>query len=96
MLTLINKNDIINLSNEREVANRLMNKNEELVLKMNLLGGMDAYIRHVVGDEDLIDEWNMYGVPDEASEDDLKACASINFAEICAKFGQLVNMAEVG
>lgn len=73
-----------------------MNTLEELILKMNLLGGMDTYIRHVVGDEDLIDEWNMYGVPDEASEDDLKACASINFAEICAKFGQLINMAEVG
>lgn len=69
-----------------------MNKNEELVLKMNLLGGMDAYIRHVIGDEDLIDEWNMYGVPDEASEDDLRACASINFAEICAKFGQLIKL----
>lgn len=69
-----------------------MNKNEELVLKMNLLGGMDTYIRHVIGDEDLIDEWNMYGVPDEASEDDLRACASINFADICAKFGQLIKL----
>lgn len=73
-----------------------MSRNEELVLKMNMLGGMDTYMREVIGDEDLIDEWNMYGVPDEASEDDLKACASINFAEICAKFGQLINMAEVG
>lgn len=79
---------------EREV-NKEMNKNEELVLKMNLLGGMDTYIRKVVGDEDLIDEWNMYGVPDEASEEDLETCAYVGFAEICAKFGQLVNMVEV-
>lgn len=65
---------------------------EEKVLKMNILGGMDSYVRNVVGDEDLIDEWNMYGVPDEASEDDLRACVSINFADICAKFGQLVKL----
>ena len=72
-----------------------MSKNEELILKMNMLGGMDTYMREVIGDEDLIDEWNMYGVPDEADEDDLRACAEISFAEICAKFGQLIYLASV-
>jgi hypothetical protein len=68
--------------------------NEEIILKMNLLGGMNTYIREVIGDEDLIDEWDMYGVPNEASEDDLQICAYVAFAEICAKFGQLVCLAE--
>ena len=72
-----------------------MSKNEELVLKMNILGGMNTYIREVIGDEDLIDEWNMYGVPDEASEEDLETCAYVGFAEICAKFGQLIYLASV-
>jgi len=73
-----------------------MSKNEELVLKMNILGGMNTYIREVVGDEDLIDEWNMYGVPDEASEDDLEFIATREeeWKRICVKFGQLVHFAD--
>ena len=69
---------------------------EEKILKMNILGGMDTYIREVIGDEDLIDEWNMYGVPGEATEDDLASIAT-NEAEwrrICVKFGQIVHFAD--
>lgn len=69
---------------------------EEKVLKMNILGGMDSYVRNVVGDEDLIDEWNMYGVPDEASEDDLAFIATneTEWKRICVKFGQIVHFAD--
>lgn len=62
------------------------------ILAMNLLGGMHDFILNEVGDEEATDTWLTYGVPDEATEEDLEEIARdlSNFKEICSLFGNLV------
>lgn len=69
-----------------------MTKNEIQVLRANLLGGMDAYMRAVIDDEEYIMSWLAYGVPDEASEEDLMEIAGDEeeFNRISAYFGSLI------
>ena len=66
--------------------------NDVILLKMNLLGGMDTYVREVIGDDDITDVWNMYGVPDECDEDTLREIAEDDskFTRICILMGKLV------
>lgn len=45
-----------------------MTKNELKILRMNIMGGMNAYV-HELGDEDLLDYWYWYGLPDEVTEE---------------------------
>ena len=63
-----------------------MTDNEIRVLKANILGGMDTYIREVVGDDDVTEWWNIWGVPDEATETDLMNCAEYYFEDIVTNF----------
>ena len=42
--------------------------NEIKQLRMNIMGGMNAYVLDL-GDEDLIDYWFTYGLPDEVTEE---------------------------
>ena len=69
-----------------------MTKNEIQVLRANLLGGMDAYVREVVDDEDYFMEWLMLGVPDGANEEELMEIAGDEeeFNRISAYFGSLI------
>ena len=46
--------------------------NEDLILRMNILGGMNSFVL-ALGDEDILEGWITYGVQDEATEDDLRA-----------------------
>jgi hypothetical protein len=48
---------------------------DKTLIRMNLLGGMNDYIINVIGDETLTESWLIDGVPDEATEDDLKEIA---------------------
>ena len=48
-----------------------MSKNELYVLRANLLGGMDAYVREHLDDEEYFMEWLEMGVPDDADENTL-------------------------
>lgn len=70
-----------------------MSKNEIQVLRANLLGGMDAYIRAIVDDEEYLMSWLAYGVPDEASEEDLMEIAEDEdeFCRIAKVFGNILN-----
>ena len=70
-----------------------MTKNEIQVLRANLLGGMDTYIREVVVDEEYLMSWLAYGVPDEASEEDLMEIAEDEeeFNRIAEVFGSIIN-----
>ncbi len=52
-----------------------MNKNEIQVLRANLLGGMDAYVREHLDDENYLMEWLELGVPDGADEEELMEIA---------------------
>ena len=70
-----------------------MTKNEIQVLRANLLGGMDAYVREVVDDEDYFIEWLEMGVPDDADEDTLMEIAGDEeeFNRIAKGFGNIIN-----
>ena len=50
--------------------------NEIKQLRMNLMGGMNAYVLKTVEDEDILDYWWTYGLPDEVTEEML-----IDYAE---------------
>jgi len=63
-----------------------MSENEIRVLKANIIGGMDTYIREVIGDDEITEWWNTYGVPDEATEEDLMECAKFCFEDIVTTF----------
>ena len=42
---------------------------ESLMLKANILGGMNSYIVNEIGDDDIYDKW-IQVVPDECSENE--------------------------
>lgn len=71
-----------------------MTKNELYVLRANLLGGMDAYVREVVDDEDYLMEWLALGVSDDADEDTLMEIAEDeeDFNRIVTEFATLLNI----
>ena len=67
-----------------------MTKNEMIVLKMNMLGGMNEYIKNL-SDEDAYMRWINF-VPDECDEDDLLFIATDEelWTDTCKLFGRLV------
>jgi hypothetical protein len=70
-----------------------MSKNELYVLRANLLGGMDAYVREVIDDEDWLMAWLELGVPDGANEAELMEIAEdeADFNRICRVFADIIN-----
>lgn len=64
-----------------------------LILKANILGGMNEYI-HEVGDEDILDDWYAYGVPDGCDEDMLMEIAEDDksFTDISKEFTALLKV----
>lgn len=62
-----------------------------LVLRMNILGGMNAFISDL-GDEDILETWVTFGVCDCATEEDLKEIAEDDecFADVCMCFANIV------
>lgn len=74
-----------------------MIKNEIQVLRANLLGGMDAYVRERLDDEDYLMMWLELGVPDGADEEELMEIAGDeeDFNRITRIFSDLIiNFAE--
>lgn len=69
-----------------------MTKNEIQVLRANLLGGMDAYVREHLDDEDYLMEWLEMGVPDGADEEELMEIAEDEkeFNRITRVFSDLI------
>lgn len=65
---------------------------DNLILKMNILGGMDSYIREVIGNDDITDRWLEYGLPDECDEDTLREIAEDedSFINICNYWNNLI------
>ena len=66
--------------------------NENLVLKMNLLGGMNQYVIDLGDEEAWL--WWIELVPDEATEDDLEFIANDRelWTDVCRLFGKIVRM----
>lgn len=69
-----------------------MKNDEMIILRANILGGMDAYIRDVIGDDDITEKWDAYGVPDGAEEEEIMEIAEdeSEWARICQFFGGLL------
>lgn len=68
------------------------NSKEALILRANLLGGMDSYMKEL-GDEEIWMEWITYGIPDECDEETLMAIAEDEpeFVRITKIFHTLIN-----
>jgi len=63
---------------------------EELIqLRMNMLGGMNAYVLEQIGDENIINYWQQEAVPDCADENDLMDIAEDDelWTHVCFVFG---------
>jgi len=74
-----------------------MTKNEIQVLRANLLGGMDAYVREHLDDENYLMAWLELGIPDGADEEELMEIAEdeADFNRICGVFADIIsNFAE--
>jgi len=67
-----------------------MSENEIRVLKANILGGMNTYVRDVVGDDNATDIWNQYGVADGATEEEIMEEAENGFKNIVQIFAYLL------
>lgn len=69
-----------------------MTKSEFLTLRANLLGGMNDYIRNVIGDDIITEYWNIHGVEDGVDEDILLEYAEDDetFTRICYVFGNII------
>lgn len=67
-----------------------MTSNELEVLRMNLVGGMNEYVK-CMNDENAYMTWVML-VPDEATEEDLQGIAEDDeqFNDVCILFGKLI------
>lgn len=67
------------------------NSNEVKMLRANLLGGMDSYIKEL-GDEEIWMDWITEGVPDECDEKALMEIANdeSEFLRITRAFCNLV------
>lgn len=63
-----------------------------VVLRANILGGMNSYILECIGDENIHMTWLTGGIPDGADEDELMEIAEdkAEFERIAYLFGNLV------
>ena len=70
---------------------------DKTILRMNMLGGMNAYVLDYVADENLIDMWLMCGVPDGATEDDIKEMAEDDnlWVDAVNTFKRIINESDI-
>ena len=63
---------------------------KNIVLRMNILGGMNELVAEL-RDEEVLENWITFGVPDAATEDELKEIAEDDdcFIDICKYFIKL-------
>ena len=71
-----------------------MTEKEVITLRANILGGMNEYMRHGCTDEEQLELWDAYGVPDECDEDLLMEIAEneTEFTEIFCLFYSIMKM----
>ena len=68
--------------------------NEIKQLRMNLMGGMNAYVLETIDDEDILDYWWTYGLPDEVTEEMLADYAEDNnlWLDVVHAFAKVLRM----
>ena len=66
---------------------------KEVSARLDLLTGMNIYIRDILGDDDLIDIWNQEGIPDECDINMMIEIAESknSFDNIVAVFNHIIN-----
>ena len=64
---------------------------EMTVLRANILGGMDTYIRETVQNKEYSNYWSTFCIPDEATEETLMGMAENEkeFVKIAVLFGRI-------
>lgn len=64
---------------------------DDILLRANLLGGMNSYIIQL-GDEEILEPWFMCGVPDGCTEKELMEIAEDEdeFRRITKEFAELI------
>lgn len=64
---------------------------EKILLRANILGGLNSYIINL-GDEEILEPWLMCGVPDGCTEDELMEIAEDEdeFRRIAKEFAKLI------
>ena len=69
-----------------------MVNNETIELRKEFLQKFDDYIINDIGDEEIIEQWLMGGLPDAWTEEDLEYIATDEeqWCYICGLFGRLV------
>ena len=82
----LSKDDLILLcADAKRELDRRKREEEATLLRANLLGGMDSYIREVVGDEDILEYWLEEGIPDNCAQ-----CELMEIAEDDSEFRRIV------
>ena len=74
-----------------------MTNNKTIIeLRKDFLKQFDDYIINDIGDEEIIEQWLMGGLPDAWTEEDLDYIATDEeqWCYVCGLFGKLVQMAE--
>ena len=90
----LSEDDLISLcAHAKQELDRRKREEEATLLRANLLGGMDSYIREVIGDEDILEEWLVEGVPDKCDQETLMEIAEDKFIfnDIVFLFDELIN-----
>lgn len=90
----LSEDDLILLcADAKRELDRRKREEEATLLRANILGGMDTYIREVVGDEDIFEEWLAEGVPDNCDQETLMEIAKDDwiFKNIVFLFDNLIS-----
>ena len=66
--------------------------------RMDMLYSFDNYVRNTIGDEDILDYWLTYGVPDgadddiirEIAEDDEQWLETVNAFAHCCRYANII------
>ena len=61
------------------------------LLRMNIMGGMHSYVL-ALGDEEIMDEWFAYGLPDSVTEEMLSDYAEDDniWESVCGEFEYII------
>ena len=70
---------------------------ELIKTRAKILKEMNEYVYNKIGDEDIIDYWLMYGMPDDSDDDDFLYCAGDDeiWLSLVDAFGKCLKMAGI-
>ena len=80
-----------------EMMNKEIYRTNLTKTRAKMLEEMNKYIYDKIGDEDIIDYWLMYGMPDDSEDDDFLDCAESDdiWLSLVDTFAKCLKMAGV-